>query len=79
MRTIMFAALTAAALAPVPSAVASDAGFDPRVITFGESREQIKNTPITDRPYRPLHIYGNSVRRRHSRAPSGGQRMVQNR
>ena len=39
-------------------------GFDPRVITFGESREKIKATPIEKRPNRPLHVYGNTVRRR---------------
>jgi hypothetical protein len=37
------------------------------VIAFGETRETIKSTPITQRPYRPLHVYGNSVRRRHQR------------
>jgi hypothetical protein len=66
MRTIILAALTAAALLPCPSAGAS--GFDPRVVTFGPAREQIKSTPIEQRPYRPLHVYGNTVRRRHSRA-----------
>jgi hypothetical protein len=42
-------------------------GYDPRVITFGESRAQIKSLPITARPNRPLHVYGNTVRRRHHR------------
>jgi len=67
MRTIMFAVVTTAALLPSPSAHARGPGFDPRVITFGETREQIKSTPIQQRPNRPLHVYGNSVRRRHSR------------
>ena len=50
-----------------------ESGFDPRVITFGETREQIKNTPIENRPNRPLHVYGNSVRRRqHRAAPRSG-------
>jgi hypothetical protein len=40
------------------------------VITFGESREKIKATPIEKRPNRPLHVYGNSVRRRHTRSAS---------
>lgn len=55
----------AAALDPV---TVSGANFDPRIVTFGEAREQIKSTPMTDRPNRPLHIYGNSVRRRHGRS-----------
>ena len=68
MRTIILAALTAAALLPCPSAAAAaGTGFDPRVITFGPAREQIKGTPIEQRPYRPLHVYGNTVRRRHAR------------
>lgn len=49
-------------------APAAGKDFDPRVITFGETREQIKNTPVTARPNRPLHVYGNSVRRRADRA-----------
>ena len=67
MRTVVLAALLAAAVAPAP-VEAAGTGFDPRVVTFGESRDQIKSTPITQRPYRPLHVYGNSVRRRHQRS-----------
>ncbi len=67
MRTVAFAAFLAAALAPL-SAEAAGTGFDPRVIAFGETREAIKSTPITQRPNRPLHVYGNTVRRRHQRA-----------
>lgn len=75
MRTIAFAALTAAALASEARA----AGFDPRVVTFGEARQELQNTPVLERPYRPLHVYGNTARRRHQRgtsaAPQGrGQR-----
>ncbi len=46
---------------------ASEPKWDLRVVTFGESREQIKNTPILERSYRPLHFYGNTVRRMHYR------------
>ena len=67
MRTIILAVLTATALLPCPSVDAAGTGFDPRIITFGDAREQIKSTPIEQRPYRPLHVYGNTVRRRHSR------------
>lgn len=54
-------------------------GFDPRVITFGSERDEIKSIPIEKRPYRPLHVYGNSIRRRHGRsvtapAQSGARR-----
>jgi len=59
----VFATVAAAAVAP-----AAAAEFDPRVVTFGSERDQIKSTPIEKRPNRPLHVYGNSVRRRHDRA-----------
>lgn len=49
---------------PEPARAASPTGFDPRVVTFGAEREQIKSTPIEKRPNRPLHVYGNAVRRR---------------
>ncbi len=67
-RSIMVAIVAATAF--LPEAAARDANFDPRVVTFGESREKIKATPIEKRPNRPLHVYGNSVRRRHTRSAS---------
>jgi len=70
MRTIMLVAVMAviaATVAPLP-ADARTTGFDPRIVTFGDAREDIKSTPITERPYRPMHVYGNTVRRRHQRA-----------
>lgn len=63
LRVLLVAAVAATTAAPV-----SGAGFDPRVVTFGSDRDQIKSTPIEKRPNRPLHVYGNSVRRRHDRA-----------
>lgn len=67
MRTMLFAALVAAAVVPESAFAAGQSGFDPRIVTFGPAREEIKSTPITQRPYRPLHVYGNTVRRRHAR------------
>lgn len=73
--------LVAVALAATLSASLLDAspaeanGFDPRIVTFGDARDEIKNKPMTERPNRPLHIYGNSVRRRAQRTPSGTRRM----
>lgn len=66
--TITILSLPFDAIAPV--AGAANTGFDPRIIAFGEAREQIQNTPIDQRPYRPLHVYGNTVRRRNNRATS---------
>lgn len=57
-----------ALLAPLTGPPAPAADFDPRVITFGDSRQEIKSTPVTQRPNRPLHVYGNTVRRRADRA-----------
>jgi hypothetical protein len=37
------------------------------VVAFGAEREAIKRTPIEERPYRPLHFYGNTVRRINNR------------
>lgn len=57
--------------ASLPVAEAAQTGFDPRIVALGDAREEIKSKPIEQRPYRPLHVYGNTVRRRHSRSYSG--------
>jgi len=64
--------LIAAAVAPAFPAAGKE--FDPRVVTFGSEREQIKSIPIEKRPNRPLHVYGNSIRRRHDRAMQSSPR-----
>ncbi len=63
---VVIAATLVAGLIDLGTVSAKD--FDPRVITFGDTREQIKSTPVTARPNRPLHVYGNTVRRRADRA-----------
>ena len=71
MRAITFVLLTAALFATAADGRSSTAlAREPGVIALGETRDQIKQTPIEKRPYRPLHIYGNAVRRRHSRSAS---------
>lgn len=40
---------------------------DGPIIAFGAERQQIRETPILERDNRPLHFYGNTVRRRHAR------------
>ena len=69
MRTLVLLTVFSTSLSGIP-AVAADTGFDPRIIVFGEERERIQNTPIEQRPNRPLHFYGNSVRRRNTRSVS---------
>ena len=46
---------------------AQEPGWSSVVIARGEMRQQIESTPILERPYRPLHFYGNAVRRAHYR------------
>jgi len=70
MRTLVNATVATDALVPVSPVDAASAGFDPRLVTFGETRQQIQNTPVLERPNRPLHVYGNTARRRHSRGSS---------
>jgi len=48
-------------------ASATQPGWSPNVVASGDQREQLRMTPIEDRPYRPLHFYGNTVRRIHYR------------
>ena len=73
-----FRVILVAAIAAITAIPGVGADFDPPVVTFGADREQIKNTPIEKRPNRPLHVYGNSVRRRQGRtaqsAPKGDAR-----
>ena len=55
------------------SSVEAQTGWNPRVIVSAAEREQLKKTPIHLRPNRPLHFYGNTVRRQYYRnhpAPS---------
>lgn len=47
--------------------IAAEPGWSPNIIARGEERQQIRATPIEQRPYRPLHVYGNTVRRIHYR------------
>jgi hypothetical protein len=42
-------------------------GWESRVIKRGVERTISRNTPIQMRPYRPLHFYGNTIRRRYYR------------
>ena len=49
-------------------AISSETGWSRRIIATGEFKQKIESTPIELRPNRPLHFYGNTVRRRHYRA-----------
>ncbi len=67
---LTFAAVTLTAGFVVFSASSADAaepGWSPVIIATGEYRQQIESMPIEMRPYRPLHFYGNTVRRNYYR------------
>ena len=59
------------AFAGIATAGSSSYGDEPTwsggVIVRGEEREKIRSLPIEERPYRPFHFYGNTVRRMHYR------------
>ena len=42
-------------------------GWAPNTLVFGAERAKIKSMHILARPNRPLHFYGNTVRRIHYR------------
>lgn len=46
---------------------AQEPGWWGVVIARGEQQVRIEQTPVLRRPYRPLHFYGNTVRRRYYR------------
>lgn len=64
---IALAAVGGLSLAVVDSLVAQEPGWTSRVLKLGEERVISEQTPILERPYRPLHFYGNAVRRNHYR------------
>ncbi len=67
LRNIAMMLLTLAAIGCVQPARAEEPGWSPVVIARGPQRAQIEATPIELRPYRPLHFYGNTLRRMHYR------------
>ncbi len=50
--------------------VAND--WSPVVIARGSYRAKLQSMPIEERPNRPLHVYGNAVRRAKARKYSNG-------
>lgn len=53
---------------PTPAVqVPEEPQWYPYVFARGEDRLVIQETSMVDRPYRPMHFYGNTVRRLHYR------------
>jgi hypothetical protein len=61
------AILLVAAGGVTATAVQGEEAWSPVIIARGAYREQIVQTPIEQRPNRPFHFYGNTIRRRHHR------------
>lgn len=57
----------AVALFAASVAWAEEPGWKGTIVARGELRQEIKSMPILERPYRPLHFYGNTVRREYYR------------
>lgn len=67
-RTIIALSLVIGSIAASgSSAFGDEPSWSGGVIVRGEEREKIRSLPIEERPYRPLHFYGNTVRRMHYR------------
>ena len=62
----LFVTLILTSFAPA-NGQTSKTGYYPYVIARGQDRELIRSMPIEQRPTRPLHIYGNTVRRNTNR------------
>jgi hypothetical protein len=58
----------AATTAPAQAAGSSPLGSSAPIIATGAQREYIRSLPIEQRPNRPLHFYGNTVRRMNQRS-----------
>ena len=65
--TVFFACVATGSCILTSDASSAEPGWSPIVLPTGEYREQIKSMPIELRPYRPLHFYGNTVRRNYYR------------
>ena len=57
------ASLCAAGLIGAEPAGGGEPGWTPRIVTLGAERERVNSLEIAERPYRPFHFYGNTLRR----------------
>ena len=66
VRSVMLAVLVTLAVT-MSRARAAEPGWAGQVVARGEMRQQLDATDILERPYRPFHFYGNTVRREYYR------------
>lgn len=69
MKIVGFLASISLVLCSVAHAASpqGEPGWRHGVVLFGDEREAKDATPILQREYRPLHFYGNTVRREYYR------------
>ncbi len=67
MRKLLTVVVVCGCVWAASGASASEPGWEGRVVKFGAEREKVQHTDILQRNYRPLHVYGNTVRRLHYR------------
>ena len=67
MKAIVAALVLTGVILTTDNASAREPGWSPVIVATGSYRDQIKSMPIEQRPYRPLHFYGNTIRRMHYR------------
>lgn len=67
MKNCLVRVLVFLSLMGATPAIAKEPGWSGTVIARGAQREAIEATPILQRPYRPMHFYGNTVRREYYR------------
>jgi hypothetical protein len=73
LRVLMASALMYL-LVLISPAYALEPGWSSVVASRGTRHKQLQSTPILCRPYRPFHVYGNTVRRIHYRGSPLPQR-----
>ena len=67
MKKYLLGMLFLCGLVVAATASATEPGWSGTIIARGAERQRIEALNILDRPYRPLHFYGNTVRRQYYR------------
>jgi hypothetical protein len=63
MSRYLIAIVVVLAALSAPRPAAAEPGWVGQVVKPRSQRDEIRQTPMIYRPYRPLHFYGNTVRR----------------
>lgn len=74
--TSILSMIVAGCSSALPRTAGSPTGWSPVILPRGQYRQQIKSMPIEQRPGRPLHIYGNTVRMRDQASGARASRPV---